>query len=449
MTMLSTPLIWFGLMGLGIHSVWDLIAGGKRVEPRSRNFILLIVALVVLLGTVYSYDTGVEMTAYLAAGIALMSLILYACTLHSDKNRKIIIQVCVAVFFIGDLGCLAYYVKGDPLRHYAIPRNILQKDTTSSLVMMDQQNPLTLPVRGHFNVYLTERNLEQPLNANGLRYIDFYRYYKDFNVYFPRLKSYTDLSSDKAAQKYLEKNPRVLEFLSAQPLAEIPKEGAVEKKAAALQAKRSEISWTLPDRPTSTSSLFKVYEFPLPEGFPDSLCSIPITQDRELFQAYLGTTPLKTTEGPFVEPFQFDVNNIRKGRFFISLPSNYESAGAQVKLAFQDQLLPGLGSVWKNEQDNFGFNYTASGQGWLMFRYPFTHDWKVLVDGIEAPIVQAHKYFFSFPVSKGEHKILLQYMPGSWLRMAVLVSIFFTFITFWYVCYSCICTEMKRRGEFS
>ena len=90
-------------------------------------------------------------------------------------------------------------------------------------------------------------------------------------------------------------------------------------------------------------------------------------------------------------------------------------------------------SVWKNEHDNMGINYHAPREGWLIFHYPYDNRWRLTIDDKPVKLYRVNQYFLGAPIKKGEHKILIQYWPDTWLRELIFISICLTIVTFLYL----------------
>ena len=92
--------------------------------------------------------------------------------------------------------------------------------------------------------------------------------------------------------------------------------------------------------------------------------------------------------------------------------------------------------VWRNEHDNLGISYQAPRDGWLVIHFPFDERWRLTIDNKDAKFYRANKYFVSTPIRKGQHKILIQYWPNTFLRELILASVSlkvfcFFFAVFW------------------
>jgi hypothetical protein len=170
------------------------------------------------------------------------------------------------------------------------------------------------------------------------------------------------------------------------------------------------------------------YSFNLPDTFPAYASSTVFTKDQYKMTLMLGDHNFQPAQGKLVRPYTFDVQNIQTGMLTILLPQNQKLSEGTLTLSytFPSNIL----NIWKNEHDNFGFDYSASTDGWLVIHYPFDKKWRLSIDGDPVNIYKANKYFIGAPIEKGEHKILLEYWPESWLRELISLTIFLTLLTF-------------------
>jgi len=70
-----------------------------------------------------------------------------------------------------------------------------------------------------------------------------------------------------------------------------------------------------------------------------------------------------------------------------------------------------------------------------VIHYPFDKKWKVTIDGKPEKIYKVNYCFMAVPVSKGSHRILLQYWPDTSLRFFLGLSYFMVLIALGAVIY--------------
>ena len=170
------------------------------------------------------------------------------------------------------------------------------------------------------------------------------------------------------------------------------------------------------------------YSFDLPDGFPNYLATTIFTDDKYSWDARIGNVTLEPAQGKLIRPFTFDVNNVQAGKLNVMLKDSFDVTGRSLSLSVN--LPDNIVDIWQNEHDNFGFNYQAPKDGWLVFHYPYDAKWKLTIDGLPATIHRVNEYFIGTPIEKGKHKILLQYWPDTWLRELIFISNLLVVLTF-------------------
>jgi uncharacterized membrane protein YfhO len=168
------------------------------------------------------------------------------------------------------------------------------------------------------------------------------------------------------------------------------------------------------------------YSFQLPKDLPDYLSTTIFTNDRFLVKALViqknEIVELQPAQGKLIRPFTFDVRNMYTDRLTVLLPRDFLMDDHTVYLVYWSGSKKGVANVWKNQPDNFGFDYVAAQNGWLVIHYPYDKRWKMMVDDHPVKIYRVNKSFIGVPIQEGPHHILLQYWPGSILRSLILLS---------------------------
>lgn len=165
------------------------------------------------------------------------------------------------------------------------------------------------------------------------------------------------------------------------------------------------------------------YSLELPNDFSPYLASDVFTDDSSLLQVKIGEKTLSSAQGNLIQPFTFDIQNMRTGYLTIALSPKSPDSEAKGELTYPADFGGGITGIWRYEPDNLGINYNAEKDGWLVFHYPYDKKWNVLVDGVKKDIYRVNYSFIGIPIGKGDHKILLQYWPQTWLREALALSI--------------------------
>lgn len=298
------------------------------------------------------------------------------------------------------------------------------------------------------------------------------RFFFPPSVYHPRHMTYKGLNTDMETQKYLKKDQRLI-FLAENAIdsswlkqshaqgtlivddgsgssqlhpeftnlinnrnivsitteeKDLPYQiqgGLVDKsqnaKDASPPTRTSQFSFPFSAGERQDLNRFNEYAFNLPAKFPRYIATSLFTKDHENLEVWVGNDKLESVQGKLIRPFTFDVQNVRTGKLTILLPKNYNIQGKRVELILNrsSEIL----NIWLNEQDNLGLDYKASKNGWLVFHFPFDERWKITVDNNPVKVYRANKYFIGTPIEKGQHKILVQYWPDTFLREMIAVSL--------------------------
>jgi hypothetical protein len=276
------------------------------------------------------------------------------------------------------------------------------------------------------------------------------------------------LESDEATQQYLNSDPRIL-FLAdhavsdkavnpqIKTLIDARKVVSVDNESPLLYPLSEGSAGDLPRQdsaPGVLSFIFQTNEgnktssgqntaisYDLPPAFPSYIASSIFTRDQYSLSVQVGRQILKPAQGNLVRPFTFDVQNVQTGKLTILLPGDFNAADSQVKL--EVKVPEGLLDIWRNEHDNFGFEYKAEKPGWLVLHYPYDAKWQLTLDEKPTKVFKVNKYFIGFPVEKGVHNILLEYWPDTWLREMIKVSSVLIVIVF----FGLVLCAIKRENS--
>jgi len=280
--------------------------------------------------------------------------------------------------------------------------------------------------------------------------------------YHPRHKTYEGLEKDDETREYLKGDQRVM-FLAANAVSAGSINPVIKglidaRRVVSVEAEPSSLVYPLPmtsaessqaesnlsedgPAPGMLSFAFSITDgkrrfsgpgveisFDLPDSFPSYISSSVFTRDQYSLKATIGDRIFKPAQGKLVRPFTFDVQNVHTEKLTVLVPEGFIVSDPEVRLSVR--LPEGLLKVSRNEHDNFGFEYRAEMDGWLVIHYPYDKKWRLILDGNPVSLFRANGYFIAFPVSKGDHQILLQYWPDTWLREMIGVSVALTVLVF-------------------
>ena len=91
----------------------------------------------------------------------------------------------------------------------------------------------------------------------------------------------------------------------------------------------------------------------------------------------------------------------------------------------------------------------SSGEDIRLSNYPYDKKWKIAIDGKPSQIYKANYSFMAVPIRKGNHTILLQYWPDTYLRLALCLSYLMVFFVLIFVFYYGINLEARRTSNVS
>ncbi len=464
------------LTTIGLQSVEDTIK--DAVNPRSRLNIVLTAGVLGLIVIMLLGKFELEIKQYLLRAFLISIVILYFLW---QKPWGRIVSGSAAAFLLGVIFLMDCYGSYRYIKQFAdavvMTQYQLKGLESSGSVNLDYRNPKILPRRFYFTIrplgsvpyYLSL----DPAGMQGLyfQFTDFLKYFLPIDNYKPRhiayakwpgtsrkntAYTYDQWPVDQDMLNYLLKDQNLLFFAetAVSPRKDIYREildHHMERQVAVIEPLASDsdavISDHLPENveppkpkniimkwqqiplagaaSTKEDYNFIEYIFPLPKDFPNYLASTVFSDDRILTRVLLGpkrSIELTPAQGKLIRPFTFDVQNMQKGKFSILLPKGFAADTEPVTLVYMVDNTGGIGKVWKNEPDNFGFDYTASKNGWLVIHYPYDSKWRMTVDDRPVQIYRANKSFMGVPLERGKHRILLRYWPSTILRPLIVFS---------------------------
>ena len=189
-----------------------------------------------------------------------------------------------------------------------------------------------------------------------------------------------------------------------------------------------------------------LYSFDLPEGFTKHLTTSIYTRDSNLLGVKINNRGLIPAQGKLVSPYTFDVQNIAEGKLVVALPLDRKWGHNKfIIFTYPMQNEIGITRVWRYEPDTLGLDYVAEEDGWFVMHYPFDKKWKITIDGKSTQVYKANYCFMAVPVTKGEHRILLQYWPDTHLRFFLGLSYLMVLLSLVTVIFIGIKSKAKRH----
>lgn len=413
MSALLMPTLFLPLIALGIESIVDF----KRCYTNRVLFGCIFFLGIILYLALTPHSTLIK---NYPMAIALAFLLIFY-LLRSNYRPKVI-YVILGLVVIADLAALSVYLKREKHMRYLVEPKTFTDLSTNSPLILEYQNPKILPLREYFQAM--RRKFKPRIYSLQGHYGLFYqftpmdRFFEKADIYAPRPKAYKGMDLDKEMQDYLKSHNHLFSFTSNE---------SPQPKPLTYEFKLSEAA-------ACDVSNGKEYSIRLPDDFPSYLSTTVFTDDINSWSLSIDGQMLKVAQGKLVIPWTFDVQNVKTGYLVILLPKDFQVNTTSAKL--QVKPLQYLTTVWKNEHDSLGWTYEAQKDGEIVIRYPYDPKWRLTIDDKPFEFHKAEGYFIGFPLAKGEHKILLEYWPQTWLRLWIGISIFALIISFavvvWY-----------------
>jgi hypothetical protein len=291
------------------------------------------------------------------------------------------------------------------------------------------------------------------MQGNFFRYTYLEKFYSPATQYTPRHVAYGPLSRSPELQEYLKRNSS-LTFLAEHAvradraslqsilgrnlerrvvLVEGEEDGRVLGQLPAQLGKeaarrKSAAVWTfsLSDAKPAGD---KTYVITLPASFPATLATGIFSPDRENLSLQVGAQALQPAQGWITRPLQYDVQNIKKGTLRFSLPSGGAlDPGTPVTLRYSSSAPLNSLSAIIYEPDRMKFSLESERDGWLVLHQPFDPKWRLKINGADARIYRANLAFMATPVAKGTAVVELEYLPFSYLRVFLAISLLLSIV---------------------
>lgn len=400
--------------------------------------------------------------------------------------RLSLVALLVLALFVVDLFGLGHWMKIHSSR-VTIEESTIPGLEKFGEVILDYQNPKILPFREYYNNGTAGQipffMAVNSYNMQGL----FYRYtnlgkYKIFSGQKETMHhvSYDNFHKNNLIQDYLDRDQRI--FFQARLAVsdgpsvfdEILQQGldrtviVIENDSPDQTAYVRPLPTTLP-RPqpppqhkfntlgmmleeaiTTYENNLALYWFDLPEGFSRYLATSIYTRDSDLLGVTINNMELIPAQGKLILPYTFDVQNIVEDKLVVALPrdrhgEDYES----IMFTYPMKNEIGIIRVLRYEPDTLELDYVAEEDGWFVMHYPYDKKWKIAIDGKPSQIYKANYSFMAVPIRKGNHTILLQYWPDTYLRLALGLSYLTVFFVLIFVFYYGINLEARRTSNVS
>jgi hypothetical protein len=452
------------LAALGVAELLALYRGRQHSHRRWGILIASIILLMVTSAPLLPADSRHYLLA--SAGAAVVSMAWFAWRRSPSARRSLaatIVLICLA-----DIGLVIDYSKQLFSRSTEIKPAIFAIAPKAGSVGFEFHNPKIFPFKeyatSHFS-FDDETHLWFPrgLSGNVHHMINHKINFLYINGHSPRHKAYEQWIDDKEMADYIEQNTRVV-YLAQQAVKASPGTmGWITSSGHAqdvVMVDDPSGKLNLPERPreelvkfneeiryAQEAGLFKfdtmlhntyhvkgdmiIFIMGLPKEFPKHLSTTLFPEDQKSLHFYaqlpdkswLEFTP---AQGDLIRPYTFDVQNIKEGQLTAAIPKNTYLSKLNYNFLFAYDRNEGVLNIWRSQYDNLGMTYRAGRDGWLVFQYPYSAHWKITIDGKGTDYYRVNKSFIGVPVSKGDHKILVQYNPGSFLRTALLLSVILT-----------------------
>ncbi len=469
------------IMAMGGSSIYQWVFKQKNISFAQVACIVGAAMGVVLYCLVFNYLWGVinkELVSYLVASVLFLlffSTVLVVLSLTSKMRiRMFSIFFIVTFWFNYEASAVSLYMRPilkamlvyplilkEVQRDLENPKNIRILEHGGS-IYYDFQNPNEYPFRYYFNCKYFVRILgcfaTEVLNSFGLftRYTNFEKYFHVAFKHRPVHKSYRIFAEDGWMQRYLIRENRMFYFaekavcsrnnnfqaivsrdlneklitVADNTLVACPDnlddwvgknlKGEAEKPIVEMQCKGGLLN-SFPSTRFDRGEFVKIYSMDLPDNFPREISSTIFTDDAQFLQASIGNVPLRQTQGKPVLPMSFDVQNYKTNKLSIGLPLDFNEPQIPIQICYPNGPINGI-KVLKYQPDYLEFLHEKSKEGWLIFHYPFDKKWKVEIDGRRTEIFKVNEAFLGFPVSKGSHKITIEYWPDTALRLFLVLA---------------------------
>lgn len=448
------------LFALGIDRICSAAA---QEQPGERGRVYAVVALLGLAilwafwpKLPYLSSLPPRYIAYVVAGavVALTLLLVVYFFRRSMRVAAVATGAALAVLLATDIGVARIYFSYMGEEMEVVTHEVQGIAPELNPVGLDYQNPLIRPLREQFvhaplgQVKYFVRPDPVFMQGNFYRYTFLEKFFVPASQYTPRHTAYVPLSRDHDMQEYLRRNGNLTFFAEHAVAADRASlrevlDRNLERRVVLVQGeKQDRVLEQLPARPGSAPAdrksqaewVFTLkdahlagdgnYVIALPSSFPPTLASSIFSPDRQNLSLDVGGQALKPAQGWISRPLQYDVQNIKKGTLHFSLPADLaRDSATPVRLRYSSSAPLNSLSVITYEPDRLKFALDAERDGWLVVHQPFDPKWSLKVNGADTKPYRANAAFLATPISKGRATVELEYMPSSYLRPALALSL--------------------------
>ena len=492
LTTFFIPYVLLAFVAMGIDSL------SKLLENDLGSTRKLLGGLVFLVLSIIAFSVLPAGPSHFAGGIFLGLSIFIGLTFWPSMRTiglkyRWILMILVAFVTVGEFRNLSEYLEQVPYNGDRIQPRLFEGLNDVGEVIIDYQNPgfMSLPTYVRGDLVPSTPNTDRKWVANHAEYFasqnfpgQFFRtvfiarHFPAPGIYEQRPLIYKNFPIEDF-RKHIQRNSRYIYH------ADVALDGNqhnlnniimanLDNRAAILEAappyKVDGINFSQlpiispksdPEKSTQNSFIFEIstakvtdrgtfdeYAFQLPKEFPAYMATNLFSQDRHKLRLNANGRSFTPAQGFLVRPHTFDVNNVVTRHLVVALAKTDMEKISKINLIVTGD--PLIRNVWQNENDNFGFDYLAPSEGWMVIRNPYEQGWTASVNGKSKPLLKANVTSTAIPVAKGLNKILLQYKPDhvSKLRSLLKLMIFFMFIGFGFAFWYAVRDSSQVAGHF-
>lgn len=457
------PYLMMPLAVMGIEAVYELYQG-KTYSGWTLGLWGVLTGVLVVNGVPV---VSSEVRLYLVVStVVLLGAIVWIHFRNSPRARNFLIGT-ICFFVISDVLFIIYQSKHIFVNSYYRKPLTFDAFPQAGMVGYDFENPSIFPYRYSYTLHFSYRDepyiwFPHSVSSDFHHVINQGLNYTYLNGYNPRHVEFLKWLNDPSTLTYLTQNN---EFIFLAPAAINAAPDALSRITAAglarqvVEVQDPQRKLKLPDRwpdgmrpkgqedlqYSQVSGVFDgtklstyhlqgdlmIYTLYLPPGFPQHLASSWFLPESRYLRFLVGTTgqqwqEFQAAQGELIRPYTFDVQNIKQGQLNAAFPRNDFPFYHKCVLLYRSGDNQGVVGLWKKQFDNLGLIYNAKEDGWFVGHYPYDAKWRISVDGKPVAYYRVDKSFIGFPLTQGEHKILIAYWPQSPLRIYLLVSAILT-----------------------
>ncbi len=427
MSTLLMPFLFLPLFALGLLGILQSIKDNRPISIQRKSILL---AVIILAACVVGGLADNAVKAYAETQLVLAFVLGVLICRPWPGRFKWAVAVLIIMAAL-DLVAFHTYINNNNDPSERIRPRVYEGLPNVSKVILDYQNPHILPWReylwtasGRFSPALFTYQ-----NTYGFfyHYMPLERFLTEPDLYQPLPKIYQGLYADVQVRSLINSDERFVSFWH------VDVNGQKEDWSAFIlppaQVRTFPLLWAKAKKQAHEQGI--IYQWALPDDFPVHFASAVFTQDRLSVAISIDGKMLEPAQGALVNAGTFDINNRANRSLSILMPGDFKPSREIIDV--QIKLPQGMRAITDNRLDRIGFNYQAPGDGWMVVRYPYDAKWQLTVDGKRASIIPVQKYFIGFPLSAGEHKIVLEYWPSSPLRWLIALSLILTVLGLLYV----------------